>query len=113
MTSIFPHFVLYYTLHMWFRIYKKRFFLGLDGAWFVERAGATIPQHDFFIFVLANQPRDLRTFAYHFQDQRRIWKARGKRAIINEVDHRELKLDGAKGDFADHLWWRKTGDFTT
>ena len=50
MTSIFPHFVLYYTLHMWFRIYKKRFFLGLDGAWFVERAGATIPQHDFFYF---------------------------------------------------------------
>ena len=26
MTSIFPHFVLYYTLHLWFRIYKKRFF---------------------------------------------------------------------------------------
>ena len=27
--------------------------------------------------------------------------------------HRELKSDGAKGDFAEPLWRQKTGHFTT
>ena len=72
MTSIFPHFVLYTTRCICGLGFIKRDFLGLDGAWFVERAGATIPQHDFFILVLANQPRDLRTFANHFQGQRKV-----------------------------------------
>ena len=31
---------------------------------------------------------------------------------ISELAHRELELDGAKGDFADTLWRWKTIDFT-
>ena len=74
MTSIFPHFVLYYTLHLWFRIYKKRFFR--VGWCLVCR---TCRCHHtpawLFNFVLANQRRDLRIFAYHFQGRRKVWKS--------------------------------------